>query len=384
MSDPSVDPPKIPTSLLASSENIVMATVKISKEGIVPPTVGVCTQSKAKAVEVGLRRVLFDNLLVLGSNNPLSWLVGGDFNCVSNPSEKDGGAIPNQSSMIEFNSFSSAAGLLDAGFCGQWFTWSNNRIGHAAIKARLDRVEDTVCHADARVEVMQSQFDANPSVVNRSDLSGANATLRRTLHCQEVFWAQNAKIQWLNDGDKNTAFYQAVRLKIIHSFGFSPRIKDASFKLITWILPIKGLVLNVDGTSKGNPGISGGGRCIRDSKGVLLLAFAHFYGFGTSLVAEVRSLCDGIRLATDRGFILSEIRSDSMSLVYTDFALVVSTHPLLGSHERAGQDYSGKRRFEREKGICIQRSRAAPPREEEEGEEEEKLVIAAVLIKREI
>ncbi|MQL83556.1 hypothetical protein Taro_016049, partial [Colocasia esculenta] len=52
------------------------------------------------------------------------------------------------------------------------------------------------------------------------------------------------------------------------------------------------------------------------------------------------------------------------------------------------QEHSGRREEEREKGICIQRSRAAPPREEEEeeeGEEEEKeLVIAAVLIKKKI
>ncbi|MQL92377.1 hypothetical protein Taro_025003 [Colocasia esculenta] len=52
-------------------------------------------------------------------------------------------------------------------------------------------------------------------------------------------------------------------------------------------------------------------------------------------------------------------------------------------HDRASQDHSGKRRFERERGICIQRSRAAPPKGEEgeeEGEEEEKLEIARVLI----
>ncbi|MQM03296.1 hypothetical protein Taro_036075 [Colocasia esculenta] len=58
-----------------------------------------------------------------------------------------------------------------------------------------------------------------------------------------------------------------------------------------------------------------------------------------------------------------------------------------GIHERASQDHSGKRRFERER-LCIQRSsRAAPPREEEgeeEGEEEEELEIARVLIQKEI
>ncbi|MQM10684.1 hypothetical protein Taro_043582, partial [Colocasia esculenta] len=73
--------------------------------------------------------------------------------------------------------------------------------------------------------------------------------------------------------------------------------------------------------------------------------------------------------------------------VYADFVMVVSTHPLLASHDRASQDYTGKRIFERERGICIQRSRATPPKGEEgeeEGEEGEELEIARVLIQKEI
>ncbi|MQM23454.1 hypothetical protein Taro_056518 [Colocasia esculenta] len=52
-------------------------------------------------------------------------------------------------------------------------------------------------------------------------------------------------------------------------------------------------------------------------------------------------------------------------------------------HVRKSQEHSGRRQEEGEKGICIQRSRAAPPREEE-GEEEKELVIAAVLVQKEI
>ncbi|MQL98473.1 hypothetical protein Taro_031192 [Colocasia esculenta] len=58
-------------------------------------------------------------------------------------------------------------------------------------------------------------------------------------------------------------------------------------------------------------------------------------------------------------------------------------HPM----QDKSQELSGRREQEREKGICIQRSRAAPRREEEgekEGEEEKELVIAAVLVKKEI
>ncbi|MQM21642.1 hypothetical protein Taro_054686 [Colocasia esculenta] len=104
-------------------------------------------------------------------------------------------------------------------------------------------------------------------------------------------------------------------LKNVYSLGLSPKIKPTSFKLIKWIPPITGLVLNVDGVSKGNPGLCGGGGCIRDSTGNLLLAFAHFYGYGSSLVAEVRSLCDGIRLAMDHGLPFTEVRSDSATLI---------------------------------------------------------------------
>ncbi|MQM21413.1 hypothetical protein Taro_054453 [Colocasia esculenta] len=43
-------------------------------------------------------------------------------------------------------------------------------------------------------------------------------------------------------------------------------------------------------------------------------------------------------------------------------------------------ELSGKRQGERERGICIKRSRAAPPR----GEEEEELEIAGVLVHKEI
>ncbi|MQM00890.1 hypothetical protein Taro_033633 [Colocasia esculenta] len=51
------------------------------------------------------------------------------------------------------------------------------------------------------------------------------------------------------------------------------------------------------------------------------------------------------------------------------------------------QELSARREEERERGICIQRSRAAPPRGEEgeeEGEEEEELEIAGVLVQKEI
>ncbi|MQM19161.1 hypothetical protein Taro_052161 [Colocasia esculenta] len=86
-------------------------------------------------------------------------------------------------------------------------------------------------------------------------------------------------------------------------------------KLVRWIPPVYGLCLNVDGASKGNPGLSGGGGCIRDSNGNICLAFAFHYGFGNSLQAEVRALHDGLMLANEFGLSINQIYSDSALLV---------------------------------------------------------------------
>ncbi|MQM15947.1 hypothetical protein Taro_048900 [Colocasia esculenta] len=64
-------------------------------------------------------------------------------------------------------------------------------------------------------------------------------------------------------------------------FFIQPIVKQC--KLVRWIPPLQGLVLNVDGASKGNPGPCGGGGLVRNGFGAVLLAFFHFYGTGNSL-----------------------------------------------------------------------------------------------------
>ncbi|MQM19265.1 hypothetical protein Taro_052266 [Colocasia esculenta] len=71
------------------------------------------------------------------------------------------------------------------------------------------------------------------------------------------------------------------------SFSFTFNAFRTRLKLIRWIPPLHGLCLNVDGASKGNPGISGGGGCVRNSNGDILLAFVFHYGF--ALVFRLKS-----------------------------------------------------------------------------------------------
>lgn len=116
----------------------------------------------------------------------------------------------------------------------------------------------------------------------------------------------------------NMSFKQrptASQLALVSSFGWTFKVSPIVIRLVRWIPPINGLLLNVDGASRGNPGHCGGGGCIRDNRGHLIMAFSHYYGCGTSIVAETRAMCDGIRLALHHGLQLATINSDSATLV---------------------------------------------------------------------
>ncbi|MQL79906.1 hypothetical protein Taro_012347 [Colocasia esculenta] len=107
----------------------------------------------------------------------------------------------------------------------------------------------------------------------------------------------------------------ANSLAILRTFGFKPTVKLKVPKIVRWIPPKHGVCLNIDGACKGNPGPCGGGGCLRNPVGDVLLSFAFFYGHGDSLLVEVRALDDGLRLAALHGFHITSVYSDSLVLV---------------------------------------------------------------------
>jgi hypothetical protein len=60
--------------------------------------------------------------------------------------------------------------------------------------------------------------------------------------------------------------------------------------------------INFDGASKGNPGTTGYGAVIRDSKGEILGLIAGFLGETTNNVAELTGLLRGLQAAMDKGY----------------------------------------------------------------------------------
>ncbi|XP_019259768.1 PREDICTED: uncharacterized protein LOC109237833 [Nicotiana attenuata] len=83
-------------------------------------------------------------------------------------------------------------------------------------------------------------------------------------------------------------------------------------QIFYWHKPPTGWVkLNIDGCSKGNPGSAGGGGLIRDHNGVLIGAFAEFYGDCSCNIAEAKAMRRGIKMYITNGLTNVIVEYDS-------------------------------------------------------------------------
>lgn len=89
--------------------------------------------------ECDVRLSLWNSLLELDIGNK-PWIIGGDFNTIIDQSEKKGGRPYSRKAMEEFQEFISDAGLLDAGYEGEPYTWCSNEVSQRRTWIRLDRV----------------------------------------------------------------------------------------------------------------------------------------------------------------------------------------------------------------------------------------------------
>ncbi|CAN1161425.1 hypothetical protein LINPERHAP2_LOCUS23905 [Linum perenne] len=80
----------------------------------------------------------------LSRDNNEPWLIVGDLNAISYAFEKQGGNGISYASTNAFRNFISNNSLIDLGFQGDPFTWSNGQQGNNEIKQRLDKALS--CH----------------------------------------------------------------------------------------------------------------------------------------------------------------------------------------------------------------------------------------------
>ncbi|KAK4707227.1 hypothetical protein R3W88_033199 [Solanum pinnatisectum] len=87
-----------------------------------------------------LRKPLWDRLLHFAdTRNATPWCTVGDFNVITDTDEKLGGNTYNMRKSMDFIGIIESCGLMDLGFNGPRFTWSNQRGINFRIWKRLDR-----------------------------------------------------------------------------------------------------------------------------------------------------------------------------------------------------------------------------------------------------
>jgi hypothetical protein len=85
------------------------------------------------------KSVFWNALMDVGKDHFGPWLCIGDFNIILSQSDKYGGRPYASSSSDIFHGFLDSFGVIDLGFSGNPFTWTNKRRDHHLIKECLDR-----------------------------------------------------------------------------------------------------------------------------------------------------------------------------------------------------------------------------------------------------
>ncbi|GMI83210.1 hypothetical protein HRI_001990300 [Hibiscus trionum] len=80
------------------------------------------------------RSMVWNQLQALEPSQGITWVLGGDFNAIVSPLEREGGSVNRLGVCSKFKDFLFDSGLIDMGYKGPLFTWE-----HGDLKQRLDR-----------------------------------------------------------------------------------------------------------------------------------------------------------------------------------------------------------------------------------------------------
>ncbi|KAF6159335.1 hypothetical protein GIB67_032106 [Kingdonia uniflora] len=349
----------------------------------------------------GKTKGALERLAVIGSSN-LPWIMVGDFNIVLRAGEKKGGRGLRWRAVEEFQDFVQNSCLLEANSSGSEYTWCNGKMGNNRILCKLDRMlcnktwsnlfpgwkykvmarmnsdhsplfgwngigsklrhlksrlkeynilvfghnKQHIQELSARVEALQLKLESEIENDDAArDLTKANQLLTSAVNNDEDLWKQKARVNWLQSGDRNTAYFHGLaRIKrnksLIHSIqtedGRTLEDQDEikthivdffyeffSFKahpkldlVLNQELPRIGKIkINTNGAAKGNLGNGGIGCIFQDCNGFVLGTLSKGLGLVTNFMAECEVIIHGVEHAASFGWLIAWIESDSTTAV---------------------------------------------------------------------
>jgi hypothetical protein len=175
------------------------------------------------------RRAFWDSFAAIGESFEASWLCIGDFNSILVQAEKQGGRPVSGSSHCPFKRFIDHFGMIDLGFAGNPFTWSNNRLGLENIKERLDKglASPSWIHLHPEFSLIHlpaHNLDHNPISLNTNSTS---CFLARPFRFEE-FWTKDPSC-----GQVIAATWQKF-VPIHKDFCLPKRLENTKVALLKW------------------------------------------------------------------------------------------------------------------------------------------------------
>lgn len=157
------------------------------------------------------------------------WIGLGDYNCLLSSVDKKGGLSFASSSSSSMRNRVDALGLIDMGFIGNPYTWTNKRPAKANVKERLDRaLANTnwrILFPNAKVKHFPIiKFDHAPILfLTQGDLNSYPKPFR-------------FKAAWTRDSTSNKVIFLAWNQPLLGSptFKLSTKLKEVKKKLKEW------------------------------------------------------------------------------------------------------------------------------------------------------
>ena len=190
---------------LATTEQEIHAEVKV-----LPSNLAWIFTAVYASPRIAERRVLWDNLAKVADLHRKPWIIAGDFNEALVGDDKFGGRPVDINRALMFKDCLDKCNMVDMGFNGPRYTWTNRREIHSLIQERIDRffMNPSWCllYPDAKVShLTRCHSDHCPVLMETNP--------RRQLHLARPFRFQSF---WLSDPSfpivVNKAWQQPRRL----------------------------------------------------------------------------------------------------------------------------------------------------------------------------
>ncbi|XP_016435434.1 uncharacterized protein LOC107761696 [Nicotiana tabacum] len=202
------------------------------------------------------RKDLWENVKNISDRYSLSQYIAGDFDCIVDPVEKQGGSPHRMSKSLSFLQCIMDCDLIDPGYSGSTFTWCNGWQVDKRVWKRLDRILvnmsepverawnvevqgspmwrfhlklkntckklsewsrssignifEKVIKMEEKVRELEEKIINDNTDMNRGELNHANSLLIRAYKKEESFWKQKSGVKWFVQGEVNSRFFHSI------------------------------------------------------------------------------------------------------------------------------------------------------------------------------